>query len=161
MPVGRPKKYDEDCKGVSLSLPASLVDYLENIAKETNSTRNEIAITSIMSSNKDLLKKITNDIKTLRESYSNIADNYNKLSNKLKQNLCTSLYQDIEEDEKLNYFLKEFKTSHIKWIKNGITDSELLDKYEIWLYEKYKLGLKNKSLIKVILKNWITKVLKE
>jgi hypothetical protein len=157
MGAGRPKKYNEDCKALSFSFPQSLYDYLDNLATECETTRNEVAINAIMASDKDLVAKITKDQIALREAYSDIANNYNKLSNTLKQNFSTAIYTEIEEDDKLNEFFKYFKKTHAKWLEKGISDNDLLDQYEIWLYNEYKLAVKNKSLVKVVIKGWIKK----
>jgi len=155
MSAGRPKKYNEECKGVSLSLPTSLVSFLDNIAADNNITRNEVAINSIMASDKILVNKITKDIKILREGYSKVSKDYENLSKKLSSSTFSMIYQDIKSDGKINEFFKYFEVKNIKWVKNGITESELIQQYESWLYLNYKLALKNKSFIRVIFGAWI------
>jgi len=156
MTAGRPKKYNEDCRNTAFTFPISLVDYLDSIATETNSNRNEVTINIILSSNKDMVIKLTKDQIALRESYSNMAKNYSDLVKRLNDNTATMLFKQVEEEPMVKEFLNQANTEYKAWIERGtMTEQDLMDKFEIWLYNNKGLTVKNNRIIKIIFKSWL------
>jgi hypothetical protein len=158
MVAGRPKKYNEPCRNTAFTMPYSLVDMIDDMASEAKSNRNEMAINIFMTCNKDLAIKLTKDINILREAYASVTKNYADLSKRLNDNTANMFFHQIEDVPTIKEFY-DYAEIHFKTtlMNCSLTESELMEEFEDWLYEHKEQTVKNKNVLKIAFRSWLSK----
>jgi len=157
--VGRPQKYGEKTSLQHFSLPVSFINHLEQLSKDNNLSKTELIINTFNVTDEDLLIKFTKDYNNLKEAYSNLSKEFKLISDKLQASTITLLYKQVELDPNLNDFFKYFKEKYKGRFENiNLDDKDIYNMFEEWLLQNKNKLIKNKTIIKVAIRNFLKEI---
>ena len=161
--VGRPKKYNEELRNKTISVPVTLVSYIEDIMEVKNYSFNEVIIAMVTNSDKDLAIDMIDKMQSLQKSIKEAIltnTNLHKQLTKVK-NVKFSLFSKLDDDPTITKFVKEysFKIKDLK--KRNIDIYSIIDiiyKYLEDLLLKNNTTIKRPKLTRLLIKREILKM---
>ncbi len=166
--IGRPRKYFEERKMISFFIPVSLLERLDEIAEEKGVSRTEVMNIALLHIDIEEMGRIAEQVKILRSQVSELLrknKEYEKtLSELYLRRTAAEYYASVEEDENIKEFFEKNEKKIKKHIVNALKNSTFniqqfadvyFNEFEHYLFSEKNQYIKNKSMIKALIRNRI------